>query len=173
MSNAITMFNYLGCVQCHKSLQLPFEIKVLPFTNQPSRLVGSCHGLVCLLVAATVYIVCNFAIHKYSELPLPHQSQVAFCAFGFESFESDYKILSGQQKVSDFLVEIFPTKLNSWKSLLVDTPLSLPSTESYVWVDDFLYWTTRHPQSAGSVIHISLYMKLRLKSSKTTRFDGF
>ncbi|KAI3413007.1 Pre-mRNA-processing factor 19 [Psidium guajava] len=86
-------------------------------------IVGSCDGLVCLLVPGN-YLIYNPTTSEYRELPVcdfPRLYEL-FYGFGYDSRSDDYKIVEGwadNDNWENWEVAIFSLKSGSWRRIQV------------------------------------------------------
>ncbi|XP_031407342.1 F-box protein CPR1-like [Punica granatum] len=89
------------------------------------EIVGSCNGLVCLLVDFKSFILWNPTTGACNELPSPSSDisgREYFYGFGYDSSTNHYKLFKGSSACYGFLsdntiVEIYSCKTNSWRRM--------------------------------------------------------
>ncbi|KAF8015779.1 hypothetical protein BT93_H1345 [Corymbia citriodora subsp. variegata] len=106
---------------------------VVPHTHRinPSRVVGSCDGLV-LLIGPCNFLIYNPTTRVYIELPdsnFVDQNELynilgyqIFCGFGYDSQFDDYKIVEGKFGLGNWEVAIFSLKSGFWRRIQVQYP---------------------------------------------------
>ncbi|XP_062027456.1 F-box/kelch-repeat protein At3g23880-like [Rosa rugosa] len=95
------------------------------------RIVGSCNGLICLVVDINAenfltFMLWNPCTGECQVLPQPpvHASRGRFFGFGYDSITDDYKVILGSYKPGyssvenvEFVVAVFMLKRGSWRKL--------------------------------------------------------
>ncbi|KAI3413006.1 Pre-mRNA-processing factor 19 [Psidium guajava] len=93
------------------------------FSFSEDSIVGSCDGLICLVVPGG-FLIYNPAIRESRELPCSDfggygGSTGLFRGFGYDSRSDDYKLVEGRVDYGNWEVEIFSLKSGSWRSMQV------------------------------------------------------
>ncbi|PRQ52358.1 putative F-box domain, galactose oxidase/kelch, beta-propeller, F-box associated interaction [Rosa chinensis] len=85
-------------------------------------IVGSCNGLICLILdfvteESFTFMIWNPCTGEYQVLPQPpvHASRGCFFGFGYDSTSDDYKVIVGSSRY-EFVV-VFMLKKGSWRKL--------------------------------------------------------
>ncbi|KAM5580277.1 F-box/kelch-repeat protein [Rosa sericea] len=106
------------------SRRLNFPVLDPPFDIPNIEIVGSCNGLICLVLdiyakESFIFMLWNPCTGESQVLPLPplHSSQQCFFGFGFDSITDDYKVILGSYKSGHEIVVVFTLKTGSWRNL--------------------------------------------------------
>lgn len=99
------------------------RVVVVPHSINPlwnPSVVGSCDGLVCLLVPG-IYLIYNPTTREYREVPgSDFVGEIeSFRGFGYDSQSDDYKIVEGVVGYDIWEVAIFSLKSSSWRTIQV------------------------------------------------------
>ncbi|KAK9287766.1 hypothetical protein L1049_016206 [Liquidambar formosana] len=112
------------------AVMFDFPLKI---PNRKAEIVGSCNGLICLLVDSDSIILWNPSTRDAKELPKPYavtdDNKLSY-GFGFDSGIDDYKLVRVARPAtsSDFdktIVEVFVLKTNFWRRIDVDPNIVL------------------------------------------------
>ncbi|KAK3417201.1 hypothetical protein EUGRSUZ_H02939 [Eucalyptus grandis] len=114
---------------------------VVPHGIEPSRIVGSCDGLVCL-IGPSNFVIYNPTTREYMELPgsdFVDQATLfrgarndSFYGFGYDSQSDDYKIalvVGDVVEVENWKVAIFSLKSCSWRMMMIEVPFQEEEVE--------------------------------------------
>ncbi|KAK9287762.1 hypothetical protein L1049_016202 [Liquidambar formosana] len=106
----------------YEPVKLDFPLKM---PQRKAEIVGSCNGLICLVVDSDSIILWNPSTRDAKELPKPYAitggCQLNY-GFGYDSCMGDYKVVRVARPAtsSDFastMVEIFSLKTSSWRRI--------------------------------------------------------
>ncbi|XP_024178924.2 F-box/kelch-repeat protein At3g06240 [Rosa chinensis] len=113
------------------SRRLDFPVLEPPFVNRNIVIVGSCNGLICVILdfvteESFTFMLWNPCTGEYQVLPQPpvHASRECFFGFVYDSTTDDYKVILGSYKSGygfvenvEYVVAVFMLKRGSWRKL--------------------------------------------------------
>ncbi|XAR62779.1 hypothetical protein NMG60_11017652 [Bertholletia excelsa] len=89
--------------------------------NNGVKILGSCHGLVCLLFNPDRIVLWNPTTRQSRELPPPpcSSSGISFCGIGYDSSSDDYKvILAARSSYADETkLQVYSLKASFWRPM--------------------------------------------------------
>ncbi|KAG8380414.1 hypothetical protein BUALT_Bualt06G0012900 [Buddleja alternifolia] len=125
-------------------------------SNQSVSVVGSCNGLVCLLINRNNFILWNPSMRKSRKLPdvLDAELKPEFdfyvkkYGFGFANSDDDYKVLgvlciiNRKTAIPEHITKLYSLKSNSWKRIKYHK-MCVTVDNSGTFVNGKLYWGRR------------------------------
>lgn len=132
------------------SRELDYPLMNLPVSIKPGTfnwvLIGSCNGLVCILIDwfTKLVMLWNLCTRISQVLPQPCDLDFDLCCFGFgyDSTTDDYKvILNGGDYSSDQSVVVFTVKTGSWGKVKSVKNFAVSGRAGYL-VNEALHWVS-------------------------------
>lgn len=115
------------------------------------RIVGSCNGLVCLVLGLNTVIILNPATKKSRELPIS-STNVFDTEYGFAYDESndEYKVVESGWIIADMVeikthVKVYSSKTDSCR--IIDGPPGFVFIGSGVFVNGAIFWKVLYPRN--------------------------
>ncbi|KAI3469945.1 hypothetical protein Pfo_026608, partial [Paulownia fortunei] len=162
INNSMYLHNRLICISAHpcnhfREFSLRFllhEAEVdsitldytVAYPDIPMRIVGSCHGVVCVALDEENLFLWNPSIRKYKRLPCLHIRPGYGCymkdGFGYEEFNDDYKVVAIFYCIfhgGPYKVQIFSLKTNDWRRI-EDFKYGTPLDHSGNYACGKLHW---------------------------------
>ncbi|KAM5583985.1 F-box/kelch-repeat protein [Rosa sericea] len=131
--------------------ELDFPVMIPEFSNRYKSIVGCCNGLICFSVQGDDFILWN-PCTRYSKLlprtPLPVFNRHAFCGFGYDSANDDYKVLVGTKMCEEITIQVFALKTSSWKVLPITNALNISGRGFFL--NGAFHWLTRVGPNRGN-----------------------
>ncbi|KAK9942605.1 hypothetical protein M0R45_008259 [Rubus argutus] len=114
------------------------------------KIVGSCNGLLCLVLHSQHTIIYNPSTRHVQQVPSPHEAVLGkdyFYGFGYDSFNDDCKIVRAtcSSKDGNFVtqLDIFTLKTNAWRTKTKTLPFYFMSNVVGTLLNGALHWTVR------------------------------
>ncbi|KAL6226061.1 hypothetical protein ACLB2K_000026 [Fragaria x ananassa] len=130
------------------------EYPVTSTVRRPSvkdiKIVGSCNGLLCLVLDSQHMIIYNPSTRHVQEVPCPEETVVGkdyFYGFGYDSRNDDCKIVRATSSSRDgnFVtqLDIFTLKTNAWRTKTKALPFYFMSSLVGTLLNGALHWAVR------------------------------
>lgn len=136
-----------------ESPQFPPPIKLqIPLIYRGSiELVGSCDGLVCLLLHhhhyPSTFSLLNPITKEYKTLPdpgsFPPDAKLTLSGFGYVDLADDYKVIkiaTDNTGVGESMAKVYSAKGNSWKTIQAYFPFRVFPWVKPVYVNGVVHW---------------------------------
>ncbi|XP_061989581.1 F-box/kelch-repeat protein At3g23880-like [Rosa rugosa] len=114
------------------------------------KIVGSCNGLLCLVLDSQHMIIYNPSTRHVQEVPNPEETVVGkdyFYGFGYDSRNEDCKIVraTSSSRNGNFVtqLDIFTLKTNSWRTKTKTIPFYFMSSVVGTLLNGALHWAVR------------------------------
>ncbi|KAK9947278.1 hypothetical protein M0R45_002911 [Rubus argutus] len=122
------------------------------------KIVGSCDGLLCLVLDSQHMIIYNPSTRHVQQVPSPDEAVLGkdyFYGFGYDSFNQDCKLVRAtcSSKDGNFVtqLDIFTLKTNAWRTKTKTLPFYFMSNVVGTLLNGALHWAVRR----GNNIDIS------------------
>ncbi|MCD9561009.1 hypothetical protein HAX54_019943 [Datura stramonium] len=136
--------------------------------------VGSINGLVCLNDRYSKLIcLWNPSIHQFKMLPMHNiklqktRKCYVSLGFGYEQNSDDYKvmrILNYYKGTPLNIVEVYSTKLESWRKVKTDVHLNMNTCSCDAIVEGFTYWVVRNTNEPRKAVLASFNLRSEMFS---------
>lgn len=143
------------------------------YNEIPIKMVGSCHGLVCIRNSYDGLFLYNPCINKHSMLPhsqsgrrRPLTQGSSVYGFGYDDVQNDFKVI--RFVPSEKVLEIYSLKYNSWKIINMVFINILNRSHSGVFVNSHVHWlylTANHVCIAAIDLKTYEFRSMKLPST--------
>ncbi|KAL2469530.1 F-box/kelch-repeat protein [Abeliophyllum distichum] len=129
---------------------------IVPINNHSSdivrvvRIVGSCNGLICLVLEPRIVVILNPATKKSRKLPVSVKSNrlAMDYGFGYDESNNDYKVveISWTNFISDKFenqVKVYSSKTESWR--IIDGTAGFIVHGCGVFANGAIHWKVQYP----------------------------
>jgi F-box interacting protein len=104
----------------------------LPFKQQWYSIVGSCHGILCLVVNEHSLILWNHSIRKFTKLPSlksPIMDSYITYGFGYDPLGENYKVVvvfsyDSGNRILETKTNVHTLGTNSWRMIEGNFPVT-------------------------------------------------
>ncbi|KAL2518643.1 F-box protein CPR30 [Abeliophyllum distichum] len=131
---------------------------IVPINNHSSdivrvvRIVGSCNGLICLVLEPRIVVILNPATKKSRKLPVSVKSNrlAMDYGFGYDESNNDYKVveISWTNFISDKFenqVKVYSSKTESWR--IIDGTAGFIVHGCGVFANGAIHWKVQYPDA--------------------------
>ncbi|KAL2463316.1 F-box/kelch-repeat protein [Forsythia ovata] len=119
-------------------------------TERVVRIVGSCNGLICLVLEPRIVVILNPATKKSRKLPVSVKSNrlTMDYGFGYDESNNDYKVveISWTHFISDKYenqVKVYSSKTKSWR--IIDGTAGFIVHGCGVFANGAIHWKVQYP----------------------------
>ncbi|XP_055804700.1 F-box/kelch-repeat protein At3g23880-like [Solanum dulcamara] len=148
-------------------------IKLTEPCKSAYSVVGSINGLVCLTTTCFRICLWNPSINQFKILPMHsiNLQKARKCyvsvGFGYEQNSDDYKvmmILNSQKGRSETIVEVYSTKLESWRDVKTNHRLNMTTCCCDAIIEGFNYWVIRNMNKPRNIVLASFDLRREIFS---------
>jgi F-box interacting protein len=120
----------------------------LPFKQELYSIVGSCHGILCLVVNEGSVILWNPSIRKFTKLPsLKSPIKVSYIryGFGYDPLIDNYKVVAvfcydSGNEILEAKTNVYTLGTNSWRMIEGNFPVPKDGLRKLTYVSGTLNW---------------------------------